>query len=157
MNAIIVYDSQFGNTERIAHAIADALYSFGLLVRVARVDPEHPLDCHKADLLILGAPTQGFRATPAMLSFIEKTPFALLQDLSVVCFDTRIHGPWGSAARHIARRLRAKGMKPLLSPASFYVKGTQGPLIEGEEERAARWASDIIESYRATQQPLVAR
>lgn len=29
MNTFIVYDSQFGNTERIAQAIADTLRAFG--------------------------------------------------------------------------------------------------------------------------------
>src|SRR5579872_736488 len=104
MKTFIVYDSQFGNTERIARAIANTLQAFGP-VQIARVDPEHPLNCQEADLLVLGSPTQGFRATPAMQSFITKIPFALLQNLAVVVFDTRVHGPWGSAARHLTRRL----------------------------------------------------
>jgi flavorubredoxin len=29
MNTLIIYDSQFGNTERIAQAIADTLRAFG--------------------------------------------------------------------------------------------------------------------------------
>lgn len=153
MNTFVIYDSQFGNTERIAQTIADTLYTFGP-VRVVRVDPDHPLDCREADLVVLGSPTQGFRATPAIRSFVEKTPLAQFQRLAVVTFDTRIHGPWGSAARQLTRLLQTMGIQPLLSPMSFFVKGTQGPLVEGETERAARWALNILQSYKAAHQHL---
>ena len=155
MNTCVVYDSQFGNTERIAQAIADPLRAFGP-VRMVRVDPDHPLDCQEADLLILGSPTQGFRATPAMQSFVGEVPFVLLRDLMVACFDTRVHGPWGSAARHLARRLRTLGVEPLVPPMSFFVRGTEGPLTEGEIERATQWALGIHQHYESRQQHLVA-
>lgn len=155
MNTVVVYDSQFGNTERIAQAIANTLQSFGY-ARSVRVDPEHPLDCRAVDLLVLGSPTQGFRATPAMQSFIAKVPFALLQNLAVANFDTRIHGPWGSAARYLTRRLRSLGVEPLVPSASFFVKSTPGPLVEGEEERAAHWALALRQHYESLQHHLVA-
>ncbi len=41
MNTLVIYDSQYGNTERIARAIADTLCAFGQ-AQVARVDPAHP-------------------------------------------------------------------------------------------------------------------
>ena len=155
MNTIIIYDSQYGNTERIALSIADILYTFGS-VRVVRVDFEQPLDYQEADLLILGSPTQGFRATPAMQSFVKKLPLAQLSRLTVTSFDTRIHGPWGSAARDLTKRLRAMGVQPQVPPISFFVKGTQGPLDEGETERAARWALSLLQNYQAAQRQLVA-
>jgi flavodoxin len=155
MNTFVVYDSQFGNTERIAQVIADTLQAFGP-VRVMRVDPDHPFDCQEADVLLLGSPTQAFRPTPAMQSLVGNVPFVVLHDLAVACFDTRVHGPWGSAARHMARRLRMLGVHPLVSPMSFFVQGTEGPLAEGEVERAARWAVSIRQQYEASQQHLVA-
>jgi hypothetical protein len=33
-----------------------------------------------------------------------------------------------------------------VSPEGFFVKGTEGPLIEGEVERAAGWAKEMVES-----------
>ncbi len=65
MHALVVYDSQFGNTERIAAAIADTLRTTGE-VRLAHVEPAHPLDLEGVDLLILGCPTQGWAPTVAM-------------------------------------------------------------------------------------------
>lgn len=68
MNALVVYDSQFGNTERIAQAIASMLSEFGQ-TRAIRVDPTQAVDFQGVDLLILGCPTQGWRPTPACNPF----------------------------------------------------------------------------------------
>lgn len=155
MNTCVVYDSQFGNTEQIARSIANTLQAFGP-VQIERVDPDHPLNCQEVDLLVLGSPTQGFRATPAMQSFIAQVPFALLQNLAVATFDTRVHGPWGSAARNLARRLRSLRVELLMPPMSFFVQGTPGPLVEGEEKRAARWALDVRQHYESLNHHLVA-
>src|SRR5205823_11796766 len=144
MNTLVVYDSQYGNTARIAQAIADTLRAFGQ-AQAVRVDPAHPVSFQWVDLLILGCPTQAFRPTPAMQSFLEKVSYASLSGLTAACFDTRVHGPFGSAARGMARKLQQRGVSPLFPPQSFFVKGTQGPLESGEGERAATWARTLFE------------
>ncbi len=63
MNTLVVYDSQYGNTERIAQAIADTLGTFGQ-AQAVHVDPGHQVSFQGVDLLILGSPTQGFRLLP---------------------------------------------------------------------------------------------
>src|SRR5260370_16423160 len=87
MNTFIVYDSQFGNTERIAQAIADTLRAFGQASAV-RVDPAHPVSFQGMDVLILGCPTQGMRPTPAMQSFLGNVSSHRLLPLAVACFYT---------------------------------------------------------------------
>ena len=49
----------------------------------------------------------------------------------------------GSAARGIARRLRDHGYRLPIEPQSFFVKGTPGPLEEGELERASEWGRTL--------------
>ena len=46
MNALVIYDSLYGDTERIAQAIAGALREYGQVraVRAVRVDPAHPVE-----------------------------------------------------------------------------------------------------------------
>ena len=149
MNTLIVYDSQFGNTERIAQAIAGTLRSFGQ-AQAVRVDPAHPVSFQGMDLLILGCPTQGFRPTPAMQSFLGNVSYQSLSGLAVACFDTCIHGPFGSAARGMVRKLQKMGVSPLLPPQSFFVKGTQGPLKSGEGERATTWAQMLFDKAEAS-------
>jgi len=55
----------------------------------------------------------------------------------------------GSAARVMARTLQEKGVSLLLPLESFFVKGTQGPLRDGELDRAAAWARMLIKVVEA--------
>jgi hypothetical protein len=67
-------------------------------------------------------------------------------------FDTRIDAPRvpGSAARAAEKRLRKLGFSLVPPAESFFVPGTQGPLVRGELERARRWGTEL-ESLQATE------
>lgn len=147
MNAIVVYDSMYGNTEQIAQAIGHALGSpenVGIL-RVGSVRPEQLTGL---TLLVVGSPTQGGRPTPAMQDFLSEVPDHVLRDIRVAAFDTRLPGRlvglFGYAAGRIADSLKRKGAMLTAPPAGFYVRGREGPLKEGELERAAAWAKQLI-------------
>ena len=159
MNTLVVYDSQYGNTKRIAQAITDTLRAFGQ-VQAVRVDPDRSFKFQEVDLLILGSPTQGFRPTLAMQSFLGTISYPSLSGLAVVCFDTRFRGRlWkSSAAPRMARQLRTMGVEPLVPPESFFVKAMkkEGPLLAGEVERAASWALGIHQHYEAQEAHLAA-
>lgn len=160
MNSIVVYDSQYGNTERIARTITETLRAFGL-ARAIRVDLAHQLSFEGVDLLIVGSPTQGFRPTVAMQSFLGHLSDQLSGDLAVACFDTRFHGLlWkNSAAPRMAKQLRALGADLLAAPESFFVQSMkkEGPLLDGEEERATTWALGVHHQYEEQIAHLVAR
>ncbi len=161
MNTVVVYDSQFGNTERIAQRIANALRAFGQ-TQAVRVDPAHPVELQEVDMLILGCPTQGLRPTLAMQSFLVKVSEASLSRVAIACFDTRFRGLlWKhSAAPWMVKQLRTMEVEALVPPESFFVKFTQdgkGPLLAGEMERAASWARMLHEKYEASQPHLVTR
>ncbi len=115
MNTLVVYDSQFGNTERIAQTIAGTLRAFGL-AQAVRVDPDRSFKLQEVDLLILGSPTQGFRPTAAMQSFLEKVSPTSSSGLAVACFDTRFRGLlWkSSAAPRMASQLRTMGVESIV-------------------------------------------
>ena len=152
MNALVVYDSQYENTERIAQAIADTLDEFGE-ARAVRLDPAHPLEFEGVDMFIVGCPTQGWRPTPAIQSFLEEAPSEELGGLAGACFDTRFRLPrfmTRSAAKVMAGKLHEKGVSLLAEPESFFVKGTEGPLREGELERASTWARMLVKEVEAT-------
>jgi flavorubredoxin len=143
MNTVVVYDSQYGNTERIAQAIAHTLRTGGQATAV-RVEGAQSLSLQNVDLLVVGSPTQGFRPTPAMLTWLEQVPSAVRNSLTIACFDTRFRGRlWRhSAAVVMAKKLHARRIEVLVSPESFFVKAMkkEGPLLDGELERATTWA-----------------
>jgi flavodoxin len=152
MHALVIYDSQYGNTERIAQTIAEALRAFGPAEAV-HVDPAQPLALEEADLVVVGSPTQGWRATPAMQAALTKIPEGAISGRAVASFDTRFHKPrWltGSAAQRLEKQLRGLGAEPIVPAESFFVDGSEGPLEGGEIERAAQWAARVHERYEAT-------
>jgi flavodoxin len=152
MNTLVFYDSQYGNTERIAQTIADTLRAFGQ-AQAVHVAQALQVSFQGLDLLILGCPTQGFRPTPAMQSFLGTVPFQSLSGLTVACFDTRFRGRlWkSSAAPRMARQLRTMGVERIVPPESFFVKAMkkEGPLLAGEVERAATWARMLFTKAEA--------
>ena len=59
-------------------------------------------------------------------------------------FDTRLAYPQaGSAVHSISRHLRRRGCQLTPKPRGFVVKGTYGPLREGEWERARAWGAAL--------------
>ena len=55
MRSLVVYESGYGNTERLARAIAEALHEQGE-ARVAPVGGVSGLHAGEIDLLVVGAP-----------------------------------------------------------------------------------------------------
>ena len=158
MKTLVIYDSFFGNTEKIARAISKA---FGPeedaeMVRVGDVKPEQLAGLN---LLIVGSPTRAFRPSPATAKLLKSIARLALDGVNVAAFDTRVteeeiaKGPWilrkmvkmfGYAAKPIADRLVKKGGKLITTPEGFFVEGTEGPLKDGELERAEEWAKKIV-------------
>ena len=156
MKALIVYDSFFGNTEKIAQVIGDALSSQfdATVLRVGAVQPEH---LSGLDLLVVGAPTRAFSASPDIKAWLKRLAPNSLKGLKVAGFDTRIALEdtdsrvlpvfvklFGYAAEPIAAALVKKGGVQVISPAGFCVHDSEGPLKDGELERAATWARQIV-------------
>ena len=154
MKALIIYDSVYGNTEKIARAIAGAMTPSDE-VKVLQVGEANPSELESIDLLIVGSPTHGGRPTPAIQEFLSKIPANALRNIRVTSFDTRILakdrgvglrillGVVGYAAGRIADSLKGKGGYLAAPPEGFIVEGNEGPLKEGELERAASWAKEI--------------
>jgi len=155
MKTLIVYDSVFGNTEQIALAICNSLGS-GEDVETCRVSDIKPEQLNGVGLLIVGSPTRGFRPTPAITEFLNKIPADGLKGVRVSAFDTRISPAdvnsrllkimvrlFGYAAKPIADKLEKKGGTLIIPPEGFFVKDSEGPLKDGELERAADWGRKL--------------
>jgi len=149
MKVFIVYDSVYGNTEKIANAIGSAITGDVEVLHVSKVNLS---ELKTIDLLIIGSPTQGGRPTPAIQDFLNKIPEPSLQGINIAVFDTRMStkfvGIFGYAAGRIASSLKGKGSTLAVPTEGFFIKGTQGPLKEGELERAAAWAKGIAENKK---------
>jgi flavodoxin len=151
MNALVVYDSLYGNTERIARAIGDALADrAGDKARVVRPGGVDADDVEAVDLLIVGSPTHGGQATEAIQGLLTRLEGTLPAGTRVAAFDTRLAtrlvAIFGYAAGRIGRALEEAGGTLVAPPEGFVVKGKEGPLRDGELERAADWARELMGS-----------
>lgn len=157
MKTLIIYDSVFGNTEKVAQAMGKAL-DFKHRVEVVKVGDATIGQLSGIELLIVGSPTRAFRPTPAMSKFLGGIPPKSLKGVRVAAFDTRasvdeiksrlLHamvGMFGYAADPMAKKLVNKGAIQTAEPVGFFVKESEGPLKDGELERAAEWAKSIGE------------
>lgn len=143
MNILVVYDSKFGNTECIAQVIAERLQRHGP-IELTVADQAPRTMPRSLDLLVVGGPTQGHGASPALRGWLEGLEPA--DGVRAAAFDTRFAKPrWltGSAAQMIARRLGRIGFQLVGDPESFFVAHTEGPLLDGEIDRAAAWADTL--------------
>jgi len=144
MKAMVVYDSLYGNTEKLARAIGGAI---GDEARVVRAGDVSLSELESVDLLVVGSPTQGGRPTKATQDLLNKVSESAVRGVKVAAFDTRVTSRWaaifGYAAGRIAKSLKRKGGTLVASPEGFFVEGTEGPLKDGELERADAWAKRI--------------
>jgi len=149
MKAYIIYDSTYGNTEKIAQAIGKGLTGE---VKVLRIGEANLTTCN---LLIVGSPVHGGRATPELDAFIKQIPANSLAGVSVAAFDTRFEAEEQGvglrilmsviryAAPRIAKTLEKKGGILVAEPEGFIVENKEGPLKQGELERATQWATQL--------------
>ena len=171
MRALVIYESMYGHTKTIAEAIGGGLWGTGAQVRTARVAEVRPDDLRRLDLLVLGAPTHGSglsrRATrraaehaarkwgsglriqpgatgAGMREWLSRADF---QGLRVACFDTRLPSPraTGSAAHAMARRARTSG-GILVAPPKGFALMRSNCLVEGEAQRARKWATELADA-----------
>ena len=152
MKTLIIYDSFYGNTQKIAETLAEALACE--TVKVQNMAAEQ---LHEVELLVLGSPTRAFRPSPGIAQYLSRIPTGALTGVRAAAFDTRslmddtIPGflrlmmKWfGWAAPKIAKQLARAGATLALAPDGFCVRGSEGPLVDGELERAVEWARGIL-------------
>jgi hypothetical protein len=161
MRALLVYESMFGNTQRIAKAIAAGLSS---IVDVTVTDVAHAPALLPADIeaIVVGGPTHAFSmsrpqtrqqaaargahgdvADRGIREWLAGLP-AEHEQLPFVAFDTRVDMPLvPGAASHSASRFARKHGFHVLEPQSFLVEGYEGPLVDGELERAQSWGEGL--------------
>ena len=145
MKALVVYDSTYSNTEKIAKAIGTALTGD---IKVLRAAEANDAELNSYDLIIIGSPTYGGRPMPSVADFMNKISESAIKGKKVAAFDTRIPTKivkiFGFAADRIAKNLKDKGANLVVPAEAFYVAGKEGPLKDGELERAAVWAKTLI-------------
>jgi hypothetical protein len=168
MNAVVVYESMYGNTHHIASAIAEGLEAdFDVIVVPVERAERDVLE--PADLLIVGGPTHahGMSRSSTRQAAVDAAnkPSSDLTvepdaegpglrewfdrvgriDAPAAAFDTRVDAPsvlTGRASKGIARKLRHAGATLVVEPESFLVS-KDNHLESDEAQRARVWGVQL--------------
>jgi hypothetical protein len=161
MKALVVFESMFGNTEKVAGAVAHGLQLEGVDTGLLEVRSAPPHLVAGLDLLVVGGPTHAFgmsrastradavrqgaaseRATTGIREWLDCVELDTDRTPGLATFDTRVSKVrWlpQAAGLSAARAGRQRGLQPVGKPVGFLVDDIRGPLIEGELDRAVKW------------------
>lgn len=165
MKALVVYESLWGNTAAVAHAIAEGIGPEAKALSTGEATGAVIAD---VDLIVAGAPVIGFRlpnedvrrnivtsearaptppdlSHPSMRSWLETLPYGHGQSAA---FETRIWWSPGGSTGAIERGLREAGYTPIAKAQRFVVQGKYGPLRDGELENARQWGAELAKLMR---------
>ena len=141
MKAVVVFDSNQGNTRKIAETLAKEL---GEGTKAISVSDFNIKDLNGIDLIIAGSPIIGWKPTEKMDKFLSDLDKDQLKGIKAASFDTRvklfIHG---DAMEKISDKLKNAGSEIIIKPQAFIVQGKETVLADGEIEKAVKWAKSI--------------
>jgi menaquinone-dependent protoporphyrinogen IX oxidase len=152
MKGIVVYDSSYGNTRKVAETIAETLKESGVEADLFYVKKVKKLSTKDYDFLVLGSPTRFGTMSFTVKRFIGKVKGGEWANKPFAAFDTenpenieqsRIQNKEWSAAEKIAKKFIEKKMNQVLPVLKAVVLGWKGPLQEGEIERTKEYAREL--------------
>jgi hypothetical protein len=165
MNAVVVYESHWGNSEAVARAIAEGI---GPEVRALNTDEATGPAMAGVDLIVAGAPVMAFAlpresvkgqlvgdtkaprpadvSHPLLRSWLDALPAGRGW---AAAFETRIWWSPRGATGTIESKLKHAGYRRLAKAERFVVSGGYGPLRDGELERARQWGAGLAEALGA--------
>ena len=149
MKKLVVYDSLYGNTEKIALNIAKLLKC-----KAIKVSELNNFDIKQIDLLIIGSPTHAGSSTQNIKNFMNR--YDDLSHLKFGCFSTGVIKEdknvffktlisiLGYASKKMSKTMKNKGAKEILKPIDFFVRDKEGPLIKESINSSEKWIQNII-------------
>lgn len=166
MKAVVVYESYWGNTATIARAIAEGIGGGARALSTAEAKGEALAG---AGLIVVGSPIIAFQlptekaradmaarpgkapsppdlSHPSLRSWLEALPKGAG---SAAAFETGFKLSPGGAARTALRKLETAGYRPVAKKQRFLVKGSYGPVKDGELERAKAWGAELAKAAAA--------
>ena len=163
MKALVVFESMWGNTATVAQAIAGGLGE-SMEVSVTDVASAPPDPGGEFDLIVAGGPTHAFSMSRpstradahsrgasygdeavGLREWLDRLPTPTHRQ-AIATFDTRVKTKFplpGSAAKSAARAAHRHGYDRAAHAESFSVGDIDGPLLDGELERATAWAREL--------------
>jgi len=129
--AIILYDSVYGNTKKVAMSLSRGLEAGGLYVDSSPIQDFDTLELKNYDVIGIGGPTHFHGASKQMKVFLKRIELFKMENKYGFAFETKADFRLaGSAAKRIIRNLKKMKLKIIHSPITGIVLDKEGPLQE---------------------------
>jgi flavodoxin len=135
MRACVIFDTRYGNTEKVARALETGLRESGIQTNCLSVKDLSVGSLNQYDLICVGGPTQYRTASKSMQEFLDALADVKLSGKQAFAFDTRRESFLaGSAAKYIEEKLRRQGLK-MISRIESAIIVSSGPERRKDEFR----------------------
>jgi len=133
--AVIVYDTMWGSTERVAKALAEGISSEGVVVNLYRLRDTHNSDVIaeilEARAVLVGSPTLNNGLFPSVASFLAYMKGLKPRNKIGAAFGS--YGWGGGAKRAVEAEMKAAGVELLESDLDYNYRPTEKELEEAVE------------------------
>ncbi|MFX1378724.1 MAG: flavodoxin family protein [Promethearchaeota archaeon] len=129
--ALILYDSVYGNTKKVAMSLSRGLEAGGLYVDSSNIQDFNIIELKNYDLIGIGSPTHFRGASKKMKLFLKKMQDINLENKHGFVFETKTDFKLaGSAAKFINRYLNKMKLIIFHPVITGIVLNKEGPLLE---------------------------
>jgi len=148
---IVVYESKYGNTKRVAETIIEGMgESEGIetvLSELKKIDIEKILDY---DVILIGSPNHWGGPTRGVKKFIDKLGKLSIKEKLYAVFDTYLGKDFEKAVKKMEKRIdeRVPGLKQIAPGLSIRVQGMKGPILEVELPKCREFGSRIASQIK---------
>lgn len=157
MKVLVVYDTKYGNTQRVAELIAEGLRSTGAEAVVENMKKVNLDEAGGFDAILMGSPNHIGRPTRTFKKFVGKLKKANLKEKSLAAFDTYVGkkddqeviqpggGEFQKALLRMEKQLKEKlPHLKLISPGlSIAVGGMKGPILDADLPKCNEFGQKI--------------
>jgi|UniRef100_A0A7V3JA91 flavodoxin len=146
VKVIVVFESNYGNTKRVAETIVEGMKDVGEIEASVRelkeVDRNEILEY---DAVLLGSPNHMGGPTRGIKGFIDKLGELRLEGKMFAVFDTYMGKDFGKAVKKMEKRINEKvpGLKQIAAGLSVKVHGMKGPIVEGELPKCKEFGKNV--------------
>jgi len=160
----VIFDSRFGNTEKVAISLEAGLEAAGVKAECFTSRDVKVESIKEYDLICVGAPTEAFSASKPMKEFLGRLKGNELSGKCGFAFNTKVDSRFsGSGAKFIEKDLERLGLRILEPRESAIVVGSRGKdganvttLRKGEEERLHQIGKRLGTALEAAVNPVPA-
>jgi flavodoxin len=144
MKALVIYDSLYGNTEKVAGALASGMREQGVEVDCVRANAVDIGTLEVYEMIVIGGPTHKLGLSETMKTFTKQLKEADFKNKQAFAFDTKYDSRIaGSAGKRIEQRMKQNGMKVIMPHVSAIVLGREGPVKEGTEAQFKQIGTEL--------------